>query len=149
SLIYYILLYSLRAFNLSPHTYIHFTIFFLLTRRPPRSTLFPYTTLFRSLLFDASDQSELCRPADVATRAILGCGKAAIGLAGIEAGAIGGDRLGAEPQMPHGRAIEAVAQQFHMVDTVASLEEREERADQFARVPPVWIEHGSHHGGLP
>src|SRR5688572_31458513 len=26
------------------------TIFFLLIRRPPRSTLFPYTTLFRSLL---------------------------------------------------------------------------------------------------
>src|SRR5437870_11475556 len=27
-------------------TYIHF--FFLMIRRPPRSTLFPYTTLFRS-----------------------------------------------------------------------------------------------------
>src|SRR5438552_18699882 len=26
-------------------------IFFLLIRRPPRSTLFPYTTLFRSLSF--------------------------------------------------------------------------------------------------
>src|SRR2546429_8739080 len=26
--------------------------FFLMIRRPPRSTLFPYTTLFRSLLFD-------------------------------------------------------------------------------------------------
>src|SRR5689334_24365797 len=26
-----------------------FTIFFLMIRRPPRSTLFPYTTLFRSL----------------------------------------------------------------------------------------------------
>src|SRR5688500_20142892 len=25
-----------------------FCLFFLLTRRPPRSTLFPYTTLFRS-----------------------------------------------------------------------------------------------------
>src|SRR3712207_9534224 len=25
--------------------------FFLMIRRPPRSTLFPYTTLFRSLLF--------------------------------------------------------------------------------------------------
>src|SRR5256885_4958161 len=28
--------------------FIHF--FFLMIRRPPRSTLFPYTTLFRSLL---------------------------------------------------------------------------------------------------
>src|SRR2546430_6745676 len=26
-------------------------IFFLMIRRPPRSTLFPYTTLFRSLLY--------------------------------------------------------------------------------------------------
>src|SRR5258706_6350088 len=28
------------------HSYLHF--FFLMIRRPPRSTLFPYTTLFRS-----------------------------------------------------------------------------------------------------
>src|SRR5437899_9915930 len=27
---------------------LFFSVFFLLTRRPPRSTLFPYTTLFRS-----------------------------------------------------------------------------------------------------
>src|SRR5437899_5382093 len=27
-----------------------FTVFFLMLRRPPRSTLFPYTTLFRSVL---------------------------------------------------------------------------------------------------
>src|SRR3712207_7315880 len=27
----------------------HFSLFFLMIRRPPRSTLFPYTTLFRSL----------------------------------------------------------------------------------------------------
>src|SRR5438094_6999910 len=29
-----------------------FSFFFLLIRRPPRSTLFPYTTLFRSRSFD-------------------------------------------------------------------------------------------------
>src|SRR5947207_9932904 len=29
-----------------------FVFFFLMIRRPPRSTLFPYTTLFRSLLPD-------------------------------------------------------------------------------------------------
>src|SRR5437764_4868079 len=29
--------------------YIHFLFFFLMIRRPPRSTLFPYTTLFRSI----------------------------------------------------------------------------------------------------
>src|SRR5438874_6923157 len=27
---------------------VYFSIFFLMLRRPPRSTLFPYTTLFRS-----------------------------------------------------------------------------------------------------
>src|SRR5438093_7282943 len=30
-----------------PHTYV-LPFFFLMLRRPPRSTLFPYTTLFRS-----------------------------------------------------------------------------------------------------
>src|SRR2546426_1254985 len=29
--------------------------FFLMIRRPPRSTLFPYTTLFRSLRFDRKE----------------------------------------------------------------------------------------------
>src|SRR5688572_33474856 len=29
--------------------FLYFVIFFLMIRRPPRSTLFPYTTLFRSL----------------------------------------------------------------------------------------------------
>src|SRR5438270_4875240 len=28
---------------------IHFSVFVLMIRRPPRSTLFPYTTLFRSI----------------------------------------------------------------------------------------------------
>src|SRR5256885_16919467 len=28
--------------------HLHFFFFFLMIRRPPRSTLFPYTTLFRS-----------------------------------------------------------------------------------------------------
>src|SRR5256885_14598382 len=31
------------------HKYIHSRFFFLMIRRPPRSTLFPYTTLFRSI----------------------------------------------------------------------------------------------------
>src|SRR5690242_21690888 len=30
------------------HSPYHFLFFFLIIRRPPRSTLFPYTTLFRS-----------------------------------------------------------------------------------------------------
>src|SRR2546426_4905941 len=32
-------------------SFIHFLFFFLMIRRPPRSTLFPYTTLFRSFDF--------------------------------------------------------------------------------------------------
>src|SRR5216683_6265558 len=36
-----------------------FFFFFLMIRRPPRSTLFPYTTLFRS----AHARWRLCRPA--------------------------------------------------------------------------------------
>src|SRR5256885_9426729 len=30
------------------HLHYHYFFFFLMIRRPPRSTLFPYTTLFRS-----------------------------------------------------------------------------------------------------
>src|SRR3712207_7787926 len=30
------------------HAFLFFFVFFLMIRRPPRSTLFPYTTLFRS-----------------------------------------------------------------------------------------------------
>src|SRR5690606_42114103 len=37
--------YSASAF---PSSYFYIIVFFLLIRRPPRSTLFPYTTLFRS-----------------------------------------------------------------------------------------------------
>src|SRR2546425_12302242 len=37
-------------FYVYPHStlYLFFFFFFLMIRRPPRSTLFPYTTLFRS-----------------------------------------------------------------------------------------------------
>src|SRR6266404_7458748 len=36
------------AFFLCPPMFRFFFFFFLMIRRPPRSTLFPYTTLFRS-----------------------------------------------------------------------------------------------------
>src|SRR5260370_4710481 len=60
----------LRAF--SPVQYIFF--FFLMIRRPPRSTLFPYTTLFRSQIDgapggirtpDQSVRSRLLYPAEL------------------------------------------------------------------------------------
>src|SRR5258705_13317009 len=35
----------------------YFFFFFLMIRRPPRSTLFPYTTLFRSQVREGSDLS--------------------------------------------------------------------------------------------
>src|SRR2546426_4408073 len=42
---------------------LHFFFFFLMIRRPPRSTLFPYTTLFRSLLQGAQKRGPR-RPVD-------------------------------------------------------------------------------------
>src|SRR5690242_21208445 len=39
-----------------------FPLFFLMIRRPPRSTLFPYTTLFRSRASSASAQRWSCPP---------------------------------------------------------------------------------------
>src|SRR5258708_17341624 len=41
---------------------MHFSFFFLMIRRPPRSTLFPYTTLFRS---DAMRRGDLADEIDV------------------------------------------------------------------------------------
>src|SRR5437016_14449029 len=38
----------LSVFLISPCLFSFFFFFFLMIRRPPRSTLFPYTTLFRS-----------------------------------------------------------------------------------------------------
>src|SRR5258708_20372671 len=40
--------------------HLNVTIFFLMIRRPPRSTLFPYTTLFRSFRLPPMCESVLC-----------------------------------------------------------------------------------------
>src|SRR3712207_8357167 len=57
-----------------------YLFFFLMIRRPPRSTLFPYTTLFRSAAniysigSDYVDSAErIGRYAEVATRALAAC----------------------------------------------------------------------------
>src|SRR5690242_21056875 len=47
---------------------LFFPIFFLLLRRPPRSTLFPYTTLFRSHALDRSRRADQRRTAPAALR---------------------------------------------------------------------------------
>src|SRR5260370_36218553 len=41
-------MHSVIMFNKMCGEYYHRLFFFLMIRRPPRSTLFPYTTLFRS-----------------------------------------------------------------------------------------------------
>src|SRR2546422_1846775 len=40
--------HTLHVIVYSCYRFRHFVFFFLMIRRPPRSTLFPYTTLFRS-----------------------------------------------------------------------------------------------------
>src|ERR1035437_4778290 len=44
-----------------------FVFFFLMIRRPPRSTLFPYTTLFRSELFPARSSHKNPMPSLIQT----------------------------------------------------------------------------------
>src|SRR5687767_15735534 len=47
---YVFILATYMYFSCFCHVYLSFVIFFfLMIRRPPRSTLFPYTTLFRSV----------------------------------------------------------------------------------------------------
>src|SRR5260221_277316 len=47
--LYYTLFLSLiRRITITSLLFFFFFFFFLMIRRPPRSTLFPYTTLFRS-----------------------------------------------------------------------------------------------------
>src|SRR2546430_7964400 len=50
--------------------------FFLMIRRPPRSTLFPYTTLFRSAQHDASTVVQRARNEILATMACHGAVRA-------------------------------------------------------------------------
>src|SRR5207244_12491849 len=49
----------LCVFRLPPHLLVlsFYFFFFLMIRRPPRSTLFPYTTLFRSQTVEISNDS--------------------------------------------------------------------------------------------
>src|SRR2546426_1341798 len=48
-----------------PHSLSHSVFFFLMIRRPPRSTLFPYTTLFRSAPVAISSRSATVRASTV------------------------------------------------------------------------------------
>src|SRR5207247_10823697 len=55
--------YSLLSYSPvpSPLALSSLLVFFLIIRRPPRSTLFPYTTLFRSVQADAVGELALGR----------------------------------------------------------------------------------------
>src|SRR5262249_61250760 len=48
------------------HSHSPFLFFFLMIRRPPRSTLFPYTTLFRSTLGSPKRKAEARWPSRLA-----------------------------------------------------------------------------------
>src|SRR5256885_10897611 len=53
--------FYLELFSISLYIYtstIFLFFFFLMIRRPPRSTLFPYTTLFRSLKLLSNEQDD-------------------------------------------------------------------------------------------
>src|SRR5256886_6770127 len=54
----------------SNNDYIHF--FFLMIRRPPRSTLFPYTTLFRSSSSPGCSPAPPCFPSSWRSRSSRG-----------------------------------------------------------------------------
>src|SRR5262249_62099302 len=59
--LFLILLQHLQSLlSSSIYSYCLFLFFFLMIRRPPRSTLFPYTTLFRSFHFSRASWSQCC-----------------------------------------------------------------------------------------
>src|SRR2546427_3824931 len=57
---------------------IFFLFFFLMIRRPPRSTLFPYTTLFRSARVEL-EQTVASAPNDASTLYNAACGYGLLG----------------------------------------------------------------------
>src|SRR5438105_7063523 len=85
--------------------------FFFMIRRPPRSTLFPYTTLFRSLLAVIADQ--------VAEYAHHGYAVVAIGVRGEPRDGLHWRRLA--PLLRHRRSEEHTSELQSRVDLVCRL----------------------------
>src|SRR2546428_11513227 len=75
-----------------------FLFFFLMIRRPPRSTLFPYTTLFRSL--SRLDQSQEERRGDYPAQSVPRLDVCGLGLA---------PGLGLHPRRPPSPSLLATA----------------------------------------
>src|SRR3989442_3617909 len=81
-------------------SYSYSIFFFLMIRRPPRSTLFPYTTLFRSLRY--TGRFEVLTPdrngdgtydALVIRAAVEVCATSSFGVSGLLAGAAGSPEI--------------------------------------------------------
>src|SRR6266542_4505342 len=98
-----------------------FFFFFLMIRRPPRSTLFPYTTLFRSR------RQHLGEPVDVRGRPLLGHADeqrvvharvvAAKGVAGVHAVCPRvADRLAGAPSDADGKLLECCPSWKHELE---------------------------------
>src|SRR5439155_26711864 len=58
----------LSLFYSTAYCYLSVSFFFLMLRRPPRSTLFPYTTLFRSCSASFEKRGRICGPCRRFTR---------------------------------------------------------------------------------
>src|SRR3712207_8376264 len=76
-------------------SYLLWRLFFLMIRHPPRSTLFPYPTLFRSRVPDGSRLQPSC-PAVNRPRQLLAANATAHGLKAAQASVSGGTRRSEE-----------------------------------------------------
>src|SRR5207248_9230674 len=70
-------IYDSFAYFITPSPVSSLSLFFLLILPPPRSTLFPYTTLFRSALGDCETVGELVER-NGRSRLELACGHAGV-----------------------------------------------------------------------
>src|SRR5688572_33207402 len=91
------------SFHLTSIVMFSFVFFILIIRRPPRSTLFPYTTLFRS------DAALLCGLDWVARNAaVIDVVNLSLGGSGYDADCGGGDRKSTRLNSSHSQISYAV-----------------------------------------
>src|SRR2546425_1838039 len=116
--------------------YFFFFFFFLMIRRPPRSTLFPYTTLFRSLVPDLVDADAEERLRVLEHHTDLGSGYR-IALRDLELRGAG-NLLGAA-QSGHAQAVGFDTYLRWLQETVDALKSGKGDDGNGARVPPEVI----------